>query len=90
MNEEPFAGAPDGAPLPSTICCQGGLVFRRRASRLRTGHSMVVVREPVLPECANLSCLTKSVRRSVCGTHSVRTQAGICRSLDQTFYLLPR
>jgi hypothetical protein len=23
--------------------CQGGLVLRRRASRLRTGHSMVVV-----------------------------------------------
>jgi hypothetical protein len=42
--------------------CQVGLLLRRQTSRLRIGHSMVVVKEPMLPERANLSCLTKSVR----------------------------
>jgi hypothetical protein len=35
--------------------CQGSLVLSRRIARLRTSHSMVV-KEPVLPGCANLSC----------------------------------
>jgi hypothetical protein len=37
-----WLGALMGAPSVHNFC-RGGLVLRRRASRLRTGHSMMVV-----------------------------------------------